>query len=71
MPLLSKPEPNEGATRAKPEVRIADQIAIRSIVLGQSLSSKSKGDFGGHAAAEAPRKAAPPTPPPSIAGGEE
>jgi len=71
MPLLSKPQPNEGATRAKPEVRIADQIAIRSIVLGQSLSSKSKGDFGGHAAAEAPRKAAPPTPPPSIAGGEE
>lgn len=76
MPLSSKPEPNEGATKPKPEVRIADQIAIRSIVLGQSLS-KSRGGSGGgiggqaaaESAAEAPRKA-PPTPPPSIAGEE-
>merc|ERR1719384_769083 len=64
IPLSSKTEPSEGATKAKPEVRIADQIAIRSIVLGQSLS-KSKGGSGGdfgaqtaaESAAEAPRKA--------------
>ena len=76
IPLSSKTEPSEGATKAKPEVRIADQIAIRSIVLGQSLSKSkggSGGDFGAQTAAEsaagAPRKA-PPTPPPSIAGEE-
>merc|ERR1719384_802248 len=46
MPLSSKPEPGEGATKPRPEVRIADQIAIRSIVLGQSLS-KSRGGSGG------------------------
>ena len=77
MPLSSKPEPGEGATKPRPEVRIADQIAIRSIVLGQSLSKgKGGGDsVAGQAAAEsgaaeAPRRAPPPTPPPSIAGEE-
>lgn len=77
MPLSSKPEPGEGATKPRPEVRIADQIAIRSIVLGQSLSKgKGGGDsVAGQAAAEsgaaeAPKRAPPPTPPPSIAGEE-
>merc|ERR1719264_2432355 len=48
MPLSSMPEPGEGATKPRPEVRIADQIAIRSIVLGQSLS---KGKGGGDSVA--------------------
>merc|ERR1719411_1999707 len=72
MPLPPKPQSNaasEGATKPKPEVRIADQIAIRSIVLGQNLSkSKGGGKDGDMLGEERASRKAPPTPPPSVVG---
>jgi hypothetical protein len=78
-------QPEMQASKPRHDVNIADQIAIRSIVLGHNLSKMGKrvggggggggggsrlgGDVAAQAAAIAASRA-PPTPPPSMAGEE-
>jgi hypothetical protein len=75
-------QPEMQASKPRHDVNIADQIAIRSIVLGHNLSKMVKsvgggggggsrlgGDVAAQAAAIAASRA-PPTPPPSMAGEE-